>query len=76
MVKQSRWSVLRDLERLERKLSLKGFFLSSALICLFLFQSTIINLLLRFYDPESGDVLLDGKDIRSLNVRWLRSQIG
>jgi len=39
-------------------------------------QSTIINLLLRFYDPLEGEVLLDGVDIRQLNVRWLRSQIG
>jgi ABC-type iron transport system FetAB ATPase subunit len=39
-------------------------------------QSTIINLLLRFYDPLSGSVTLDGVDIKDLNVRWLRSQIG
>ena len=36
----------------------------------------MINLLLRFYDPQGGGITLDGKDIRSLNVRWLRSQIG
>jgi ATP-binding cassette subfamily B (MDR/TAP) protein 1 len=39
-------------------------------------QSTIINLLLRFYDPLSGTVTLDGIDIKDLNVRWLRSQVG
>jgi ATP-binding cassette subfamily B (MDR/TAP) protein 1 len=39
-------------------------------------KSTIINLLLRFYDPSSGSLFLDGQDIKSLNVRWLRSQIG
>ena len=39
-------------------------------------KSTIINLLLRFYDPNSGSVCLDGKDIRSLNIKWLRDQIG
>ena len=39
-------------------------------------QSTIINLLMRFYDPQSGSVTLDGADIKALNVRWLRSQIG
>ena len=39
-------------------------------------KSTGINLLLRFYDPQGGGITLDGKDIRSLNVRWLRSQIG
>jgi ATP-binding cassette subfamily B (MDR/TAP) protein 1 len=35
-----------------------------------------MNLLLRFYDPQAGQVLLDGRDIRALNVRYLRSQIG
>ena len=39
-------------------------------------KSTIMSLLLRFYDPLDGEVLLDGVDIRTLNVRWLRSQIG
>ena len=39
-------------------------------------KSTIMNLLLRFYDPSSGSVKLDGKDVKDLNVRWLRSQIG
>jgi ABC-type Fe3+/spermidine/putrescine transport system ATPase subunit len=39
-------------------------------------QSTIVSLLLRFYDPESGSILLDGQDIRGMNIRWLRSQIG
>ena len=39
-------------------------------------KSTIVQLLLRFYDPQEGAVLLDGEDLRSLNVRWLRSQIG
>ncbi|CAN0057065.1 unnamed protein product [Ectocarpus fasciculatus] len=39
-------------------------------------KSTVINLLLRFYDPERGAVLIDGMDIRSFNVAWLRGQIG
>ena len=39
-------------------------------------KSTIMSLLLRFYDPIEGQILLDGQDIKSLNVRWLRSQIG
>ena len=39
-------------------------------------KSTIIQLLERFYDPQEGTVLLDGVDIKTLNVRWLRSQIG
>ena len=39
-------------------------------------KSTAANLLLRFYDPQEGAVTLDGVDIRTLNSRWLRSQIG
>ncbi|XP_017865605.1 PREDICTED: multidrug resistance protein homolog 49 [Drosophila arizonae] len=39
-------------------------------------KSTVIQLMQRFYDPEQGQVLLDGRDLRSLNVGWLRSQIG
>ncbi|GMF63810.1 unnamed protein product [Phytophthora fragariaefolia] len=39
-------------------------------------KSTIISLLERFYEPTSGSILLDGKDVRTLNVKWLRSQIG
>jgi ATP-binding cassette subfamily B (MDR/TAP) protein 1 len=39
-------------------------------------KSTIINLLLRFYDPDQGEILLDDVNIKDLNIRWLRSQIG
>ena len=39
-------------------------------------KSTIIQLLERFYDPVEGDIFLDGANIRSLNVKFLRSQIG
>ena len=39
-------------------------------------KSTVIALLERFYDPQQGRVLLDGVDIRTLNVRWLRQQLG
>ena len=39
-------------------------------------KSTVINLLLRFYDPEMGGVLVDGSDVRTLNLMWLRDQIG
>ena len=39
-------------------------------------KSTIISLIERFYDPLSGSVKLDGVDIRDLNIKWLRSQIG
>nr|AEQ19307.1 p-glycoprotein [Brachionus orientalis]AEQ19309.1 p-glycoprotein [Brachionus orientalis] len=39
-------------------------------------KSTCIQLIQRFYDPLNGNVKLDGNDLRSLNVKWLRSQIG
>ncbi|GAB9475822.1 Multidrug resistance protein abc superfamily, partial [Globisporangium polare] len=39
-------------------------------------KSTLIALLERFYDPLAGKILLDGRDISTLNVKWLRSQIG
>ncbi|XP_049977882.1 bile salt export pump [Alexandromys fortis] len=39
-------------------------------------KSTALQLIQRFYDPCEGMVTLDGHDIRSLNTRWLRDQIG
>ncbi|XP_041858135.1 bile salt export pump [Melanotaenia boesemani] len=39
-------------------------------------KSTTIQLIQRFYDPKEGMVSLDGHDIRSLNIQWLRSLIG
>ncbi|KAI0697870.1 P-loop containing nucleoside triphosphate hydrolase protein [Cytidiella melzeri] len=39
-------------------------------------KSTVISLVERFYDPLSGVVKLDGTNLKDLNVRWLRSQIG
>ncbi|ETE61509.1 Multidrug resistance protein 1 [Ophiophagus hannah] len=39
-------------------------------------KSTLVQLLERFYDPLSGEVLLDGENEQQLNIQWLRSQIG
>lgn len=39
-------------------------------------KSTIINLIPRFYDPTAGKVLIDGMDVRSLQLQSLRSHIG
>jgi len=39
-------------------------------------KSTLINLLERFYDPDQGRVLIDGLDLRALDPRWLRRQVG
>uniref|UniRef100_A0AAX7VJI9 Mitochondrial potassium channel ATP-binding subunit n=1 Tax=Astatotilapia calliptera TaxID=8154 RepID=A0AAX7VJI9_ASTCA len=38
-------------------------------------KSTVASLLERFYDPTSGVVMLDGLDIRTLDLCWLRSQV-
>ncbi|EEC72270.1 hypothetical protein OsI_05426 [Oryza sativa Indica Group] len=39
-------------------------------------KSTIISLIERFYDPTAGQVLLDGRDLKLFNLRWLRSHMG
>ena len=39
-------------------------------------KSTIIQLLERFYDPAAGQVLVDGKDVKSLDLIWWREQVG
>jgi subfamily B ATP-binding cassette protein MsbA len=39
-------------------------------------KTTLINLIARFYDPASGEVRVDGLDIRSVSIDSLRSQIG
>ncbi|KAF7814001.1 ABC transporter B family member 19-like [Senna tora] len=39
-------------------------------------KSTIFALIERFYDPIQGLITLDGHDLRSLQVKWLRDQIG
>jgi ATP-binding cassette, subfamily B, bacterial len=39
-------------------------------------KSTVVNLLLRFYDPQSGQILIDGVDIATVSLASLRHQIG
>ncbi|RWW01757.1 hypothetical protein GW17_00035185 [Ensete ventricosum] len=39
-------------------------------------KSTVVALLERFYDPLGGGILLDGVDIRKLQLKWLRSRMG
>lgn len=39
-------------------------------------KTTIVSLLSRFYDPTSGEVLVDGKDIKYVELESLRSQMG
>ncbi|KAK2601545.1 hypothetical protein QQS21_004930 [Conoideocrella luteorostrata] len=38
-------------------------------------KSSILGLIERFYEPTGGSVLLDGRDVQSFNLRWLRRQI-
>ncbi len=38
-------------------------------------KTTIINLLLRLYDAQRGRILIDGRDIRELDPRWLRAKM-
>lgn len=39
-------------------------------------KSTVISLLERFYDPDSGHIYLDGFDLHRLKISWLRQKIG
>ncbi|MFA6857076.1 MAG: ABC transporter ATP-binding protein [Treponema sp.] len=39
-------------------------------------KSTIVNLISRFYDPESGIITIDGIDIKNVTIESLRSQMG
>jgi ATP-binding cassette subfamily B protein len=39
-------------------------------------KSTLVNLVCRFYEPDSGEILIDGKDYRERSLLWLQSNIG
>ncbi|QTN33445.1 ABC transporter ATP-binding protein [Akkermansiaceae bacterium] len=39
-------------------------------------KSTLLNLLARFYEPRSGEILLDGKPISEISKEWLRDNTG
>ena len=39
-------------------------------------KSTVFQLLLRFYDPEGGELRAGGRPIAGLDVAWWRRQIG
>ncbi|KAL2641408.1 hypothetical protein R1flu_008995 [Riccia fluitans] len=39
-------------------------------------KTSVLSLLERFYEPQYGRILLDGKDLKLFNVRWLRSHMG
>ncbi|BFG14778.1 hypothetical protein CerSpe_010520 [Prunus speciosa] len=39
-------------------------------------KSTVVSLLQRFYEPDSGHITLDGVEIQKLQLKWLRQQMG
>ena len=39
-------------------------------------KSTVLNLLMRFYDPQEGTVLIDGQDVRTISNEELRAKFG
>lgn len=39
-------------------------------------KSTVISLIERFYDPNSGEVLIDGINIKEFQLKWIREKIG
>lgn len=39
-------------------------------------KSTIMAFLLRFHEPESGEILIDGINIKDYDIHFLRSQFG
>ncbi|CAH1434897.1 unnamed protein product [Lactuca virosa] len=39
-------------------------------------KSTIVNLLLRLYEPTSGQILIDGHPLNNMDIKWLRERIG
>ena len=39
-------------------------------------KSTCVQLVQRMYDPDQGQVMLDGQDVKDINVGWLRDNIG
>ncbi|XP_020580289.1 ABC transporter B family member 9-like [Phalaenopsis equestris] len=39
-------------------------------------KSTVVSLVERFYDPQAGEVLIDGVNLKKFNLKWIREQIG
>ena len=39
-------------------------------------KSTVVNLLCRFYEPTSGNILIDGHDYKDRSITWLHSNLG
>lgn len=39
-------------------------------------KSTIVNLICRFYEPTSGEILIDGRNYKERSISWLHSNLG
>ncbi|MFW5865115.1 MAG: ABC transporter ATP-binding protein, partial [Candidatus Izemoplasmataceae bacterium] len=39
-------------------------------------KSTIVNLICRFYEPTSGEILIDGKPMKTRSIAWLHDKLG
>ncbi|KAF3553940.1 hypothetical protein F2Q69_00018144, partial [Brassica cretica] len=39
-------------------------------------KSTVVSLIERFYDPQAGEVLIDGVNLKEFQLKWIRSKIG
>ena len=39
-------------------------------------KSTVISLIERFYDPQAGEVLIDGTNLKEFQLKWIREKIG
>ncbi|KAL5079888.1 hypothetical protein RYX36_008309 [Vicia faba] len=39
-------------------------------------KSIVINLLERFYDLDAGEILIDGVNLKNLQLKWIRDHIG
>ena len=39
-------------------------------------KSTVISLIERFYDPQAGEVLIDGINLKEFQLKWIRHKIG
>lgn len=39
-------------------------------------KSTVLQLIMRFYDPDEGNIFIDGVNLKEIDLIWLREQIG